>query len=107
MRFLGHVISTQMCQCYCWEIFLFHHGVYVNINAKYLFGTSYICFNLILDTLIFLLGLMRQRFFFFSFFFLWDPYHLFSLLIFIVVTKTMKAVLSFELDMNMICKKNI
>ena len=30
--------------------FLFIHGVYANINTKYLFGTLDICFDLILDT---------------------------------------------------------
>ena len=34
--------------------FLFIHSVYANINTKYFFGTSDICFSLIFDALVFL-----------------------------------------------------
>ena len=52
------------------EKFLFHRDVYTIINTKYFFGTSDICFDLILDTLFFLycekltgtFGCMRRDF---------------------------------------------
>ena len=38
----------------CRGKFLFHRGVYDNINTKYFFITSDICFDFIFDTLFFL-----------------------------------------------------
>ena len=36
----------------CQGKFLFHRGVYANINTKHFFGTSDICFDLIFNTLL-------------------------------------------------------
>ena len=36
----------------CLGEFIFHRGVYANINTKYFFDTLDICFDLIFDTLL-------------------------------------------------------
>ena len=53
LHFLLHIFKTQSRKhllsfwLRCRGEFLFHHGVYANINTKYFFGTSDICFDLI------------------------------------------------------------
>ena len=53
LHFLLHIFKTQSRKRLssfwrrCRGQFLFHRGVYANINTKYFFGTSGICFDLI------------------------------------------------------------
>ena len=60
LHFLLYIFKTQSRKRLssfwrsCWGKFLFHHGVYANINTTYLFGTSNICFDLIFYTLLLL-----------------------------------------------------
>ena len=56
LHLLLHIFKTQSHKRLssfwrlCQGKFLFHRGVYGNINTKYFFGTSNICFDLIFYT---------------------------------------------------------